>query len=631
MSAPTAPAFGCRLFSAIVVVGYVLTLAWYACVHSPTFNEVGHLPAGLSHWQFGRFELYRVNPPLPRMVAALPVLFLNPQTDWSNYSLSPFGEETIPMGVRFTHSNGRRVLWLYSVGRLACIPFCVLGALTCCWWASELWGRYAGCAAMALWCVNPLLLGHGPLVMPDVPAAAVGVFAAYRFNRWLRETSWARALQAGVSLGLALLCKTTLLILPPVWGLLWLVSRVFRKKEFRLLGLRRELLQLLVGGLAALYVINVGYGFCDTLQRVSDFEFRSRWLSGGWQQENPTVGNRFSGTLVGDIPVPIPAAYVQGIDQQKMDFDVGERSYLRGEWRERGWWYYHLYALAIKTPLATELLLMFAAILTLASGTANTRWRDELVLLANAGAIMALVSSQTGFSNHVRYAIPVLPYLVIWMTKVFELISGIGVWKIWAATGLVAWSGVSSLSVIPHSISYFNELAGPPAKWHWHLIDSNLAWGQDHLFLKAWHDSHPEARPLRAALFGWIDPRIGGLKISLPPVGPSRPIVGGNPERLKELGPLPGWYAIDANYLHGTHYLAADGSGKWNRIAAIGDNYEYFMQFEPVAMIGFSTFIYHITEGESNVVRRKLGLPPVCLQEEGVTWQPRLQPVFGRD
>lgn len=35
----------------------------------PTVDEVGHLPAGVSHWSFGRFDLYRVNPPLIRIVA----------------------------------------------------------------------------------------------------------------------------------------------------------------------------------------------------------------------------------------------------------------------------------------------------------------------------------------------------------------------------------------------------------------------------------------------------------------------------------------------------------------------------------------------------------------------------------
>ena len=49
-------------------------LAWSATRHSPTLNEPGHLVAGISYWKFGRFELYRVNPPLVKLIAALPVM-----------------------------------------------------------------------------------------------------------------------------------------------------------------------------------------------------------------------------------------------------------------------------------------------------------------------------------------------------------------------------------------------------------------------------------------------------------------------------------------------------------------------------------------------------------------------------
>jgi hypothetical protein len=49
-------------------------LAYSATRHSPTHLEPAFLAAGISHWQFGRFELYRVNPPLVRMFTALPLL-----------------------------------------------------------------------------------------------------------------------------------------------------------------------------------------------------------------------------------------------------------------------------------------------------------------------------------------------------------------------------------------------------------------------------------------------------------------------------------------------------------------------------------------------------------------------------
>src|SRR5260370_23848758 len=87
-------------------------------------------------------------------------------------------------------------------------------------------------------------------------------------------------------------------------------------------------------------------------------------------------------------------------------------------------------------------------------------------------------------------------------------------------TTLAAWSVAGSLLVFPHSLSYFNELAGGPENGHRHLIDSNLDWGQDLLFLKRWLEEHPEARELGLATFNTIDPRIIGIEFQLPPLAP---------------------------------------------------------------------------------------------------------------
>ena len=65
---------------------HTFLLGWVAYVSSPNLDEPGHLASGISHWEFGRFELYRVNPPLVRMVAAIPILLTNAQTDWGAWN-----------------------------------------------------------------------------------------------------------------------------------------------------------------------------------------------------------------------------------------------------------------------------------------------------------------------------------------------------------------------------------------------------------------------------------------------------------------------------------------------------------------------------------------------------------------
>lgn len=55
------------------------------------------------------------------------------------------------------------------------------------------------------------------------------------------------------------------------------------------------------------------------------------------------------------------------------------------------------------------------------------------------------------------------------------------------ATALLATIG-STLSVYPHQLAYFNEVAGGPKNGYKHLLHSNLDWGQDIFLVREWVD-----------------------------------------------------------------------------------------------------------------------------------------------
>jgi hypothetical protein len=178
----------------------------------------------------------------------------------------------------------------------------------------------------------------------------------------------------------------------------------------------------------------------------------------------------------------------------------------------------------------------------------------------------------------------------------------------------LTWTAASSLYVYPHSLSYFNELAGGPCHGHWHLGSSNTDWGQDLFFIHKWYREHPQARPFHLEYrLPLVDPRMLGIEYRPVPKGPvmnrkgtpktqnwpwgdirqrdlaDRQLSNGR----QALGPQPGWYAISVNRIHEPY-----------------GRYEYFLEFEPVASAGYSTKIYHITVDQANRLRRKLGLQP---------------------
>lgn len=102
--------------------------------------------------------------------------------------------------------------------------------------------------------------------------------------------------------------------------------------------------------------------------------------------------------------------------------------------------------------------------------------REEFVLLIPAITVLILVSSQTGFNRYLRYVLPAVPFLYIFASragKAFELLQPLP--RFLCGAGLAA-SIMGSLSVYPHSMSYFNLAAGGALGGPAHLLDANLDW-----------------------------------------------------------------------------------------------------------------------------------------------------------
>jgi hypothetical protein len=86
-------------------------------------------------------------------------------------------------------------------------------------------------------------------------------------------------------------------------------------------------------------------------------------------------------TWLGDLPLPLLTNYVLVIDRQQHDVDKGRPSYVRGQWREHGWWYYCLCAAAFKVPLGLWLMESGA----MYGRTVNAGTSDAKTLRANNG------------------------------------------------------------------------------------------------------------------------------------------------------------------------------------------------------------------------------------------------------
>src|SRR5262249_44461409 len=79
-------------------------------------DESAHVPAGLSHWYTGSFTLYKVNPPLPRMLAVLPILLPDHQVGHRRVSDAPGMRSKWPVGSDFARANQEQYLKLIRLG-----------------------------------------------------------------------------------------------------------------------------------------------------------------------------------------------------------------------------------------------------------------------------------------------------------------------------------------------------------------------------------------------------------------------------------------------------------------------------------------------------------------------------------
>ncbi len=638
-------AWGRRLIVAWLLSAHAVLVLHCSVEDFATYDEIGNLTAGLAYWQQGAYHLYNVNPPLSKLVATLPVLLARPDTGAIVASDVPGARPEWDIGDRFARANAERYPGLVILARLAGIGWSLLGAWLVYRWAMVLWGDTGGLLALSVWCFEPNVIAHAHLITPDLPATVAAAWAAYTYRNYLFQPSWSSAYVAGMVLGVAQLCKFTLVVLYPVWGLLWLIFafHVRRSADVRRsaevtssagdnpgsdsdkcypprVGIWTQLGQLAFLFAVCLFVINLGYEFSGTGKRLGDFRFVSETFCGKSDLGSANVpGNRFRETWLGRIPVPFPADYLCGIDVQRRDFELyrSRYSYLGGQWRVGGWWHYYLYAAAVKVPLGIWGLLILALVtpwLQRRPTASDGRLRESLVLWLPALAVLALASSQRSLQNHFRYVLPMFPLVIVYLGSLGPALIVSGRWRKGLAAALLAWAIGSYLWVHPHSLAYFNELAGGPDRGHNHLLGSNIDWGQDLFRLRSWLTRHPEAASMQIAYFNHIDPRIIGLTFELPPHG----LTGAGPppsgEAASQLGPHPGYFAVSVRFVRGNQAAPPDGRGGY-RFAPFR-SYEYFHRFRPFAKTGYSIFVYHITLEQANTVRAAYGLP--ALLPEGV-------------
>jgi hypothetical protein len=403
--------------------------------------------------------------------------------------------------------------------------------------------------------LSPSTIAHGSLVTTDMSAALAFVGVLWTVERFAAFPNWKRALAWGLALGLAQAAKYTCVLLYPLSFLgWWLAVRPAAGRP----PVRAILLRTAAGLAVSLAVLNASYLFEGSFRPLASYTFRSRAMI--------TIQNFLR--PVSRLPVPVPAAWLTGLDEQRTVMEQQHPVFLDGVWSVTGFRDYYLKAIVYKTPLGTLGLMLLA---TIALVLRRTEVRKVLFLIVPAAGLLVLASSE-GMQLGIRYVLPAVALMTLAASSVAASTNAV-VQK--GALGLAVLS-LAGLASHPYELASFNLLAGGPDGGRYHLVDSNLDWGQD-LGTLAKSMRQEGIDELGLAYFGTVDPGVMGIRFHEPP---SRP--------------KPGLYAVSVNFVMGRPHVILDGKGG-SRAVNIHE-FSYFQFFEPVTRLGHSIDVYRLSE-----------------------------------
>ncbi len=498
-----------RVAAAVLLAAFFLQSSLGIESESVTFDEPTSI--GSSYLAFRKHDLRLVKerPPLLGLFITLPLVLAG------DPRLPPVGDPgsvvaDARFGDRLLHDMGNDTIRLVRVCRYTVLVLSLALGVTLHAWATRLGGVAAGLAALILFAFCPNLLAHSRIAANDMTCTIFAFVAMFALARLRRAPTLARAAVAGIALGLALTAKLTSVVLLPLVALVLVFDARLRPRAA-------------VVALVAVF----------------------------------TIGACMGGTF--DY-----ATYLAGFRSIYGASSSSYLYYLAGEFSARPWWYYHLHAAALKTPLPLLLLLPVGTAVLLRR---HHEWTERLLVL---GPIVAVVGASCFDPANLglRRILPAYPFAILAAAQAVR-IDVPRAPKAAVLAVLALWQIVSVVRIAPHELSYFNELAGGPTRGLRWLDDSNIDWGQDLPSLRRWLDAHP-GMPVRLDYFGTARPATYG--IALPAVD----------EETEVCAPQRAVYVVSA------HLLVF-----YEKIARVrGAQCSWLRRYLPVDRIAYSMYVY---------------------------------------
>lgn len=424
-----------------------------------TSDEPVHIAAGYLK-TFGEFRFNFEHPPLINYLTGWSIrLFAHP-----NKAIHDPGEQ-YAYGDDFLFLSGNDAQEILFAGRLPIIVFSILLALLIFYWARSLWGYWGGMIAMLLVVFCPTLLAHGKLATTDMGSTFFLVLSMWGLYWLSQKFTFKKILIFSLIIGLTIASKYSCVIIIPIIGLIFLIFLILKK-----ITIKQFFGYLLMIGTISTIILWLCY-------------FISMYETFSWNPDPYTLHVLFHGKNLNHwysqlLVMPFDY-YMRGYMFVKDHAELGHMSFLDGQMRIEGWWYYFPLAIWYKTLIPTLILFILSILAMFKIRSKN--FSDELLIFI-LPVVYLLFSMTTKLNIGLRHMMLVYPFMYITIGRL-ALVKfknkTLNFLYLFILFGLLVWVAVESSFFYNSSIAYFNQIVGGPQNGYRHLSDSNVDWGQD--------------------------------------------------------------------------------------------------------------------------------------------------------
>lgn len=579
------------IFVIILLLIFILNSVLVINIKNLSFDDPFGITVGYYFLKNRDTSLFLLHPPLSYMIGAFPLTLLDIELPYSYEECKDKGRYQCAQDFLFNSNNNVDNISLFSR-----FPFVIISAilgLLVFQFSKNLYGLKSGILSLILYVFSTAILAYNTRIFTDV-VVAFFIFSTF-YILWLLEVkgyTLKRLILLGISLGLALASKFTAILIIPI-VIFILIKNTFKNGRIKKRNIKKLVIQTLIVLLTGFLILSSTYFFSfgtikDSIpKRNTDILENKIQETFGKDNTLYTVSHY----ITHDLIMPIPEYLAGFFGQSLIGSTKAKTSYLNGDIYQGGKWYYFIEVLLIKFPIPLLLFFIFALISYCLK--IPQRFQSEYIILIPI-IVYFLFFILNDFNLGLRHILPIVPFIYIFSTRIIYIkFKKNKIKKIFTFFMIISilWYILSSLLILPHYVSYFNELVGGPKNGHNYLLGSNLDQGQDLKLLKKYIKKH-NIDQIKLSYHGMFDPKYYNISyIALP----MEYYIPWNPDYVPPRGFGEVQLDFTENCSINKGIIAISASNLYNVHLINKSCFDWLKPYSPIDRIGYTIFIYNIT------------------------------------